>query len=139
MIILDTNVVSELQGRLHTAHLLRWLNAQDREAVFLPTIVIAEIRYGLELLADGRRKRQLFAESEAILALFKGRIVGFPVEAAYSYGKLMAQRKNIGRTMEIKDAMIAAICLSSGAALATRNTKDFAGLDLPLINPFEEF
>jgi predicted nucleic acid-binding protein len=96
VIIVDTNVVSELQGRLHTDHLLRWLNAQDREAVFLPTIVIAEIRYGLGLLADGRRKRSLFTEFYTILVLFEGRIVGFSIEAAHRYGMLMAHRKTSG-------------------------------------------
>lgn len=89
-------------------------------------------------MADGRRKRLLFAEFNTILALFDGRIVGFSTEAAQLYGRLMAYWKNIGCSIETKDAMIAAICLASGAALATRNTKDFAGLDLALINPFEE-
>ncbi len=137
MIVLDTNVVSELQGRLHSERILSWLDSVAIEAVFLTTITIGEIRFGLELLADGKRKAALIAELDAIEAEFSGRVLGFSSNAAHQYGIISAQRHKIGRRMETKDAMIAAICLANGAALATRNTKDFEGLDLELINPFE--
>ncbi|KEA05098.1 type II toxin-antitoxin system VapC family toxin [Rhizobium rhizogenes] len=138
MIVLDINVISELQGRLYSDRILSWLDAQDAEAVFLTTITIGEVRFGLELLAEGKRKAGLLSELEAIEAEFTGRILVFSPNAAHHYGVISAQRHKIGRRMETKDAMIAAICLAHGATLATRNTKDFEGLDLKLVNPFDD-
>lgn len=137
MIVLDTNVISELQGRLHSDRILSWLDGFAAETVFLTTITVGEIRFGLELLADGKRKTTLIAEFEAIEAEFSGRVLGFSGDAAHRYGMISARRQKLGRRMETKDAMIAAICIAHGATLATRNTKDFEGLDLRLINPFE--
>jgi predicted nucleic acid-binding protein len=137
MIVLDTNVVSELQGRRYSDRILSWLDGFAVESVFLTSITIGEIRFGLELLADGKRKATLIAELKAIEAEFSGRVLGFSSNAAHRYGTIAAQRHKIGRRMETKDAMIAAICLANGATLATRNTKDFEGLDLKLVNPFE--
>jgi len=137
MIVLDTNVVSELQGRLYSEHILSWLDGFAAEAVFLTAITVGEVRFGLELLADGRRRMALLAELEAIETEFSGRVLGFSSNAAHQYGIISARRHNVGRRMETREAMIAAICLANGATLATRNTKDFEGLDLKLINPFE--
>jgi len=138
MIVLDTNVVSELQGRANSERILAWLDAYDVETLFLTTIAVAEMRYGLELLDDGRRKNALMSDFSRIESEFSGRILGFSLGAAHRYGLLAAQRRKAGRPIETKDAMIAAICLTHGATLATRNTKDFEGLDLKLVNPFEE-
>ncbi|TIX92156.1 type II toxin-antitoxin system VapC family toxin [Rhizobium sp. P44RR-XXIV] len=138
MIVLDTNVVSELQGRLYTDRILSWLDGFAAETIFVTTVTIGEIRFGLELLADGKRKAALIAQLEAIEAEFSGRVLGFSSSAAHQYGIVSALRHKMGRRMETKDAMIAAICLAHGATLATRNTKDFEGLDLKLINPFED-
>ncbi|MBW6423320.1 type II toxin-antitoxin system VapC family toxin [Rhizobium sp. XQZ8] len=137
MIILDTNVVSELQGRKHSEHLLLWLSQYERETLFLTTVVIAEMRYGLELLPQGRRQEELLKALNTVQERFLGRILGFSLQSASYYGVLRARRKHMGRPMEAKDAVIAAICLSHGATLATRNVKDFKGLDLRLVNPFE--
>ena len=137
MIVLDTNIVSELQGRLHSERILSWLDGFAAEAVFLTAITVGEVRFGLELLADGRRKMALLVELEAIETEFSGRVLGFSSNAAHQYGIISACCHKVGRRMEMKDAMIAAICLANGATLATRNTKDFEGLDLKLINPFE--
>ncbi len=137
MIVLDTNVVSELQGRLHSDRILSWLDGFAAETIFVTTVTVGEIGFGLELLADGKRKTALIAQLEAIELEFSGRVLGFSSSAAHHYGIISAHRHRIGRRMETKDAMIAAICLANGATLATRNTKDFEGLDLKLINPFE--
>lgn len=137
MIVLDTNVISELQGRLHSDRILSWLDGFAAETVFLTTVTVGEIRFGLELLADGKRKTTLIVEFEAIEAEFSGRVLGFSSDAAHQYGMISARRHKLGRRMETKGAMIAAVCLAHGATLATRNTKDFEGLDLRLINPFE--
>ncbi|MBB4573221.1 type II toxin-antitoxin system VapC family toxin [Rhizobium lentis] len=137
MIVLDTNVISELQGRTHSERILNWLDGYDVEALFLTTIAVAEMRYGLELLDDGRRKTALISDFNRIESEFAGRIPGFSLSAANRYGLLAAQRRKTGR-METKDAMIAAICLANGATLATRSIRDFEGLDLKLVNPFED-
>lgn len=138
MIVLDTNVISELQGRTHSERILNWLDAYDVDTLFLTTISVGEMRYGLELLDDGRRKTALISDFNRIESEFAGRILGFSLSAANRYGLLAAARRKEGRPVETKDAMIAAICLSSGATLATRNTRDFEGLDLKLVNPFED-
>src|ERR1044072_9122555 len=108
MIVLDTNVISEMQGRTHSERILNWLDGHDGETLFLTTIAVAEMRYGLELLHDGRRKATLISDFNKIESEFSGRILGFSLSAANLYGLLAAQRKRAGRPMETKDAMIAA-------------------------------
>lgn len=137
MIVLDTNVISELQGRQHSERILRWLDGYDREAVFLTAIATAEMHFGIALLEPGARQDNLRQTLLRIENAFSGRILSFSQTAAGRYGAIAAQRQKAGRAMETKDAMIAAICLSHDATLATRNTKDFEGLDLRLVNPFE--
>jgi predicted nucleic acid-binding protein len=137
MIVLDTNVISELfDGRVQSP-VIGWLDLHDIEDLFLTSITIAELVYGAELLAEGKRKRAFQERIDAIVDEYDGRRLAFADEAAYLYGLISAKRKKAGHAMETKDAMIAAICLSHGATLATRNVRDFEGLDLPLINPFE--
>ncbi len=135
--ILDTNVISELEGRKHSGHLFTWLNGLRRDELFLTTINVAEIRYGLSLLPQGKRRDELTTAYLRVEEGFTGRIFTFSLDAARRYGQLKVQREKMGRPIETKDAMIAAICLSHGATLATRNVKDFEGLDLRLVNPFE--
>lgn len=78
MIVLDTNVISEMQGRIHSDRILNWLDAYDVETLFLTTIAVAEMRYGLELLDDGRRKTALVSDFNRIESEFAGRILGLP-------------------------------------------------------------
>ena len=138
MIVLDTNVISELQGRRHSDLILSWLDRYDREVVFLTAIAVAEIHFGIALLPQGGRREALAEMFRRIEDEFSGRVLSFSHVSAARYGALAAHRQKSGRPMETKDAMIAAICLSHGATLATRNVKDFEGLDLKLVNPFEE-
>lgn len=137
MIVLDTNVISELQGRRHSETILRWLDGYDSEVVFLTAIAMAEISFGIALLEPATRRDGLQQTFARIENDFSGRILSFSQNVAARYGVLSARRQKEGRPMETKDAMIAAICLSHDATLATRNTKDFEGLDLKLVNPFE--
>ena len=137
-VLLDTNVLSELEGRLYSERLVTWLNGYRPDELLISTISIAEIQYGLSRLPDGRRRDGLIESYLRIEQAFAGRIVAFTVDAAHRYGKLRAEQERRGRRMETKDAMIAAICLSHGATLATRNIKDFEGLYLKLVNPFED-
>jgi predicted nucleic acid-binding protein len=138
MIVLDTNAISELEGRLHSERLLAWLDSFQIETLFLTTIAVAEIRFGLAMLPEGKRRTRLAFTFDRIEAQFDGRILGYSLGAAHGYGALCAEQIQQGHIMETKDAMIAATCLTRGASLATRNTKDFEGLDLKLINPFED-
>jgi len=137
-VVLDTNIISELEGRKYSERLLHWLNSFDRADLYLTTISVAEIHYGLALLPEGKRREALMQDYLRLEEAFSGRIIPFTLAAAHRYGALRAAREKRGRRMETKDAMIAAICLVHGATLATRNTKDFEGLDLKLVNPFED-
>lgn len=137
MIVLDTNVISELRNRKHSDLLLRWLDDLRAHEVFLTTVSIAEIQYGIRLLPEGVRKAGLVQTYRLLEEEFRDRMLTFSLPAAHHYGEISSRRRGEGRPMETKDAMIAAICLSHGATLATRNLKDFEGLDLRLVNPFE--
>lgn len=137
MIVLDTNVVSELRNRQHSDHLLNWLEAFPAQDTFLTTVSIAEILYGLHLLPESVRKTQLIAVYASVEDEFAGRMLTFSLGAAHQYGMIVSDRRKMGRPIETRDAMIAAICISHGTTLATRNVKDFEGLDLRLVNPFE--
>ena len=138
MIVLDTNIISEAFALHPNYSGFTWMDQQDPGALFLTAITISELVYGTELLADGRRKQALALRISAIVTEYEGRRLPFEEEAAYIYGYISAKRKKSGHAMETKDAQIAAICLAHKATLATRNVKDFEGLDLALINPFEE-
>jgi predicted nucleic acid-binding protein len=137
MIVLDTNVISELFGGREARQVLAWLDQFELADLFLTSVAIAELVYGAELLPDGRRKDGFRQRIDEIVSAYEGRRPAFADEAAYFYGAISARRRNAGRTIETKDAMIAAICMAHGGTLATRNIKDFAGLDLALVNPFE--
>ena len=137
MIVLDTNIVSEADKPRPSEAVERWLKEQDQLSLYLCGPVVMEQVFGAEkyLLRNGsdRYLRVLSRVSEH----FGGRILDFNGAAPTVAGRIRAKRENIGRPMSILDAMIAAICLVNGAALATRNVRDFDGLDLRLINPFE--
>ncbi len=137
MIVLDTNVVSELMRPQPASAVLTWMNAQPSEQVWLCSVVVAELLYGVGRLPDGSRKQQL---SEAIAAMvfeeFKGRILPFDTEAAAAYAQLVVRRESKGKPIPMGDAQIGAICAAHGAKLATRNGRDFSDLDLKLIDPW---
>ncbi|MGF9693537.1 type II toxin-antitoxin system VapC family toxin [Rhizobium sp. 0TCS1.26] len=137
MIVLDTNVYSELKGRTYSDHLLRWLDGLPVSTVYLTIITVAETHFGFALLPEGVRKAKLIETYAVLEEEFSERILPFSTGAAHLYGIIAARRHLAGRQIETKDAMIAAICFTHGATLATRNTKDFWGLDLRLVNPFE--
>jgi len=137
MIVLDTNVLSESLRPAPADDVLRWLAAQDAESIFTTTITQAELLYGVELLPAGKRRLRLSSAIEAMFVEeFPGRILPFDVEAARVFPKLTARREAIGRPISQFDAMIAAICVSHGAALATRNVRDFEQCGVPIIDPW---
>ncbi|MEE8059113.1 MAG: type II toxin-antitoxin system VapC family toxin [Pseudomonadales bacterium] len=137
MIILDTNVVSEFMTSPPASQVLGWLNAQDVTSLYLTTITIAEIGYGLRAMPEGKRRRLLNERFEQFVeAAFTQRVLSFDEDAARIYGEVMCQRKEIGRPMSNLDGQIAAIARSRGFTVATRNIQDFEHCQIELINPF---
>jgi hypothetical protein len=138
MIVLDTNVISEAFRIAPSPMVRSWLDAQKPTELFLCAPVLAELRYGIERLAAGARRaglEQMLSRVEN--ELFENRILPFDRAAAYEFGRVQARRVNLGRPMSTMDALIAAIAVSHRMAVATRDTGDFAGLELDVINPFE--
>jgi predicted nucleic acid-binding protein len=119
------------------AAVLAWLNEQAADTLWLNSVVVSELLYGVARLPDGKRRAQLALAVQAMLAEdFSGRVLPFDLEAAVVYADLVAMRERQGQPVDVADAQIAAICLAHGASLATRNTKHFDGLGLMLLNPW---
>lgn len=138
MIILDTNIVSEMMKQAPSIKVLNWIDQQEATELYITTITIAEIFYGIHALPNGNRKSLLEkAFNKAVSESFKHRQVSFDELSAFNYGKLMARRKELGKPFSILDGQIAAIAFTHGAAIATRNIRDFSDCELELINPFE--
>jgi predicted nucleic acid-binding protein len=138
LILLDTNVVSEPWRQTPSPAVVAWLDSQPADSLYLCTPVIAELRFGAERLAAGSRKDRLLDRIELLENEgFQGRIFAFDLAAATAFGRIGASRERVGRRMEPVDAMIAAIAISHGMKLATRDTNDFADIGLDVINPFE--
>ncbi|MEW5421258.1 type II toxin-antitoxin system VapC family toxin [Amorphus sp. 3PC139-8] len=138
MIVLDTNVVSELMRPAPDPSVIEWVAARPRRTLFTTTITQAEILYGIELLADGRRRDALAGAATAIFAEeFAGRVLPFDQAATGHFARIAAERRRAGRPITSFDALIAAITRAAGAGLATRNLADFEGLGLALVNPWD--
>jgi hypothetical protein len=139
VILLDTNVVSEVMAPLPAGSVLAWLDARDAATIFISTVTIAEIGYGLQVLPAGRRRQLLEDRFEEFVELgFERRILSFDDDAARAYAPLMARRRAIGRPMSIPDGQIAAIARANRFAIATRNVRDFEECGLEILNPFED-
>ena len=137
MIVLDTNVISEADRPTPIPVVLQWFRRQDPLALHLCAPVVMEQSYGAErfkLRTGSDRYNRTF---DRLLGRFGGRVLEFVYPASELAGRLLARRQTAGRPLAAQDAMIAAVCLVHGATLATRNVKDFEGLDLKLVNPFE--
>jgi predicted nucleic acid-binding protein len=137
VIVLDTNAVSEALKPAPSESVLRWLAVQEPLSIFVTVITQAEILYGIELMAAGRRRERLAHAAEGVFTEdFKDRILPFDEPSAREFGKILAGRRAAGRPMSQFDAMIAAIARAHRAALATRNTGDFEHCGIRLINPW---
>lgn len=137
MIILDTNVISEEMRAAPDPKVHDWLRGQDPARLFTTAVTEAELLYGVAALADGKRKRDLATAAERIMALFGGRILPFDRAAAAAIPSLLLARKQVGRPIGSFDAQIAAIAISRGMALATRDIRDFADCGITLVNPWD--
>lgn len=137
MIILDTNVISEILRPVPDARVVAWLEAQPRTALFTTTVTQGELLYGVRLLPEGQRRVALL---QAVLAIFSadlaGQVLNFDGEAADAYAEIAAERRALGRPVSQFDAMIAGIARSRGASLATRNVRDFSDCGINVIDPW---
>jgi len=137
MIVLDTNVVSELMRAQPEQYMQTWLDAQVSGDLFLTAVSVAEILCGIARLPDGKRKRQMLETTETMFREdFQERLLPFDECSAAYYANVVTCRQSMGRPISMADAQIAAICLQHRAVLATRNLKDFEALGLDLINPW---
>ena len=138
MIVLDTNVLSEILRQTPHGKVLEWLSRQSRAVLFTTTVTRGEMLYGARLLSEGKRKRELW---EAVRAIFDedlaGHVLSFDANAADAYAEIAAARKSAGKPISQFDAMIAGVARSRGAFLATRNTRDFADCGVEVIDPWQ--
>jgi predicted nucleic acid-binding protein len=138
MILLDTNVVSEVMKTRPEEAVVAWLNGQGSEKLHVSAITIGEIAYGLRVLPDGKRRSGLRERFERFVALaFDQRVLAYDESAARIYGELMGDRKELGLPMSVPDGQIAAIARLNHLAVATRNVFDFEHCGIDVLNPFE--
>lgn len=138
MVILDTNVISELLKRDGSDHrVVDWIAALAPNECRITTINVAEMLYGIALRPEGRKREALSRAINAIIRNYDKRTLPFDRRAAPYYAAIMAARRRAGHPIGVRDAMIAAIARSSDAAVATRNIKDFTGTGVTLINPWQ--
>lgn len=138
MILLDTNVVSEVMRPSPNGLVLRWLNETPTADLFVSSITIAELWYGICALPAGQRREALATQfAQFIEQGFQQRTLVFDAPAAQVYGEMMGEHRHNGAPMSVLDRQIAAIARTHYATLATRNTHDFAECGVPLINPWD--
>ena len=138
MILLDTNVVSEVMKTRPSDAVVAWLNGQASEKLFVSAITIGEVAYGMRILPDGKRRSGLRERFERFVAVaFDQRVLAYDESAARIYGELMGDRKELGLPMSVPDGQIAAIARLNHLAVATRNILDFEHCGIDVLNPFE--
>lgn len=137
MIILDTNVVSALMRDQPDSAVRQWLDNQPRPSVWTTSITLLEIRFGLAIMALGRKRMRLEREFDGMVGDdLDGRVLPFDAAAAERTAALMAERRRSGRIGELRDAMIAGIAIARHATLATGNGRHFADLPVEVIDPW---
>jgi toxin FitB len=139
MILLDTNVLSELMRPQPDQRVMNWISSQPPTSLFTTSITQAEILHGIHLLPDGKRRRAFeVAALEMFSKDFDGRILAFDSDSATAYAVIAARRHRVGRPISQLDTQIAAIAAANKAPLATRNVMDFEGCEIGLIDPWRE-
>jgi predicted nucleic acid-binding protein len=137
MILIDTNVISELMRPNPAPEVLAWFGGQNAMALHLSAVGEAELRRGAAILPDGKRRDRLIAEIDAmIMEDFAGRVLPFDSAAAMAFAAIFVDRRNAGRPISFPDCQIAATARAHGAAMATRNVADFEGCGVEVIDPW---
>jgi predicted nucleic acid-binding protein len=138
MIILDTNVLSELMKPAPASRVVDWIATQPAASLYTTSVTQAEILHGIMVLPAGRRRRSLELAATSMFAEeFGGRILGFNSDAALPYARIASNRRRVGRPISHFDAQIAAIALSTGGSLATRNVGDFDDCGVTVVDPWQ--
>ena len=138
MILLDTNVLSALMQSTPDATVLRWLDLEPRDSVWITSVTVMEVRYGLHTMPAGRKRDRITRAFEILMdEKIQGRVASFDTAVAEQTAELMAARKKRGHPQDYRDTMIAGIVLSSKATLATRNTAHFEDLSVRVVNPWK--
>ncbi len=138
MIVLDTNVISELMRTKGDKSVKQWVASQSKTLLYTTSIAQAEILYGIAILPDGKKRFQLLERADLMFSIdFAERILNFDSTAASCYAKIVAQRRKLGTPISQFDAQIAAICLSHQATIATRNIDDFVNCQITIVNPWQ--
>ena len=138
MIVADTNVVSEFMRESPDAAVMPWAASLAAGEVALTVITVEEIERGLAGLPVGQRRRDLEGSWDRLLTLYADRVLAYDVGAAHATAKILVSRASIGAPMSLADAQIAGICVARHCELATRNVRDFRGIEnLVVRNPFE--
>lgn len=138
MIILDTNVISEPLKPHPKREVLEWLDRQAPATLYLTTINIAELWAGIEILPAGKRRTQLQTSmATEVLPLFDGRVLAFDQDCAIAFARIAAKAQAAGNTIDFADCAIAGIAMTHRFILATRNSRDFKGTGIELLNPWE--
>mgnify|MGYP005994174375 FL=1 len=137
MIVLDTNVVSEAMKPEPDPAVRAWLNEQSAETLYLSSVTLAELLFGIAALPNGKRKDMLSETLGGLVELFRGRILSFDVDAARKYAELAVTARTAGRGVPVPDGYIAAIAVSQGYQVASRDMAPFEAANVDVINPFE--
>jgi predicted nucleic acid-binding protein len=137
VIILDTNVLSALMQTGPDPAVVRWVDQQPADSVWLTSVTVFETRFGLALLPKGRRRTALERAFDSVLADdLSNRVADFDAIAAAGAARLADERQRRGRTIDLRDTLIAGIAQARRATIATRNTAHFEGLEVPVVNPW---
>ncbi len=138
MILLDTNIISEIMKEFPSESVTTWLSQQHSLTLYVSSISIAEVRYGLNIMPESKKRSRLESSFTSVMqSAFSQRVLVFDENAAIQYATLMSKNKKTGSVMTTFDAQIASIAISTRSLLATRNTKDFVRCGTQIINPFE--
>ena len=137
MILLDTNVISEAMKPEPDAKVRAWLNEQAADTLYLSSVTLAELLFGIAALPDGKRKQMLSTALDGLLALFKARVLPFDVDAARRHAELAMTARRCGRGFPTPDGYIAAIAASRDFIVASRDTAPYEAAGLLVINPWE--
>jgi len=138
VIVLDTNVLSALMRQAPEMPVVHWLDRQQADSVWITSITLFEVRLGLAVLPKGKRRQTLeVAFARLLLEDLEDRVLAFDSAAAVEAATLAAERQKAGRTVDFRDTQIAGIALSRRATLATRNTRHFQDLHVPVVDPWQ--